>query len=184
MGERASDSKKELLELDDPSGVESSEGPISARNVPTIIPAFDPIAVAEQSAIRERAPTLTDEVALEQARIASMPTRPPPARPAGQPFRDSYAEIDAGEESLEALPEDEQIAVLADRMSPMTRVPVLARPLTELGALLEDPKTAYVLGFVDGLLPLQTIVDVTGLPELDTLRVLDRMISQGAVVFR
>ena len=56
--------------------------------------------------------------------------------------------------------------------------------MTELGALLEDPKTAYVLGFVDGLLPLETIIDVTGLPELETLRVLDRMIAQSIVIVR
>jgi hypothetical protein len=66
----------------------------------------------------------------------------------------------------------------------MTRVPALAKELSELGPMLSDPKTAYVLGFVDGILPLEIIVEVTGLPELDTLRVLDRMISQSVVVFR
>jgi len=61
---------------------------------------------------------------------------------------------------------------------------VLAREMKQLGGMLEDPKTAYVLGFVDGILPLETIIEVTGLPELDTLRILDRMVAQSVVVFR
>ena len=62
-------------------------------------------------------------------------------------------------------------------------MPTLARKLTELGPAIEDPQTAYVLGFVDGLLPMETIVDVVGLPEIDTLRVLERAIDQHLIKF-
>jgi hypothetical protein len=96
--------------------------------------------------------------------------------------RDSTVEIDLGEEELEALGVDEQTAILSERLAPLSRVPRLAQEVGQLGALLADPKTAYVLGFVDGLLPLETIIDVTGLPELDTLRVLERMVAQGVLV--
>ena len=65
----------------------------------------------------------------------------------------------------------------------MGRVPALVRKISELGPMIEDPKTAYILGFVDGLLPLDTIVEVAGLPELDTLRVLERAIEQRVIVF-
>lgn len=193
MGEGPGDAKKELLELDDPlagdAGVASGIGTVEH---PTVIPQFDPSQYAEESEIRERMPTLTDEAALEQARIQSMPTNfPPPRRPMSTvpgPLvpagRDSSAEIDTDEADLDALGPDEQVAILTDRLAPMSRVPTLAREMTQLGGMLEDPKTAYVLGFVDGILPLETIVDVTGLPELDTLRVLDRMVAQGVVVFR
>ena len=201
MGDRPIKATKSgLLELDDPTneigaelpGAESGVNPVP---LPTIVPAFDPGQYAEESEVRERMPTITDEDALENARLQSLPSNLPPARrpmstapgpitvPGRNP-RDSAVEIDTGEEDLEALDAEEQVAILSARLAPLSRVPSLAKEMTELGALLEDPKTAYVLGFVDGLLPLETIVDVTGLPELETLRVLDRMIAQSVVVFR
>ena len=191
--------KSGLLELDDPTSHGGSEPPCAESGVnplpiPTIIPQYDPSQYAEESEIRERMPTLTDETALEHARLQSLPSNmPPPRRPmstvpgplldAGRNPRDSSVEIDTGEEDLESLDASEQVAILSSRLAPLTRVPSLARDLVQLGSLLEDPKTAYVLGFVDGLLPLETIIDVTGLPELETLRVLDRMVAQSIVVF-
>lgn len=165
------------------SGVETKDGP------PTLIPAFDPSKYAEEFEVRDRLPTVTDEVALEQARLASLPSRPPgrglstkpPAALDDEPWS---VEIDAEEADLEALDPDAQIALLRARLAPLGRVAALARPLTELGPVLQDPKTAYVLGFVDGILPLETVLDVAGLPELDTLRILDHMIDQGVVLFR
>ena len=171
MGSTPRDAKKELLELDDPVDTRHSEPvPASALSRPTVPPNFDPLQYAEESEIRERMPTVTDEIALEHARIQSLPS--------------SAAEIDLGEQSLDSLGPEEQIAILRSALAPLTRVPTLAKPMTELGGLLEDPKTAYVLGFVDGILPLETIIEVTGLPELDTLIVLDRMVSQSIVLFR
>ena len=105
------------------------------------------------SEIRERQPTLTDEAALEAARLASMPSSPP------------VVDVEA----------------LRARLAPMDRVPSLSGSL-EQGAV--DPRTAFVLGFVDGLLPLETIVDVAGLPEQETLAILDRMIAENVIVFR
>lgn len=196
MGEEAGDAENELLELDDPTapeiGAEGAESGVGAVQYPTVIPTFDPSQYAEESEVRERMPTLTDDAALEQARLQSLPTSFPPPRkmmstvpgPLVPNIRDSAVEIDTGESDVDALDDDEQIAILSDRLAPLSRVPALSREMSQLGALLEDPKTAYILGFVDGILPLETIVDVTGLPELDTLRVLDRMVTQGVVVFR
>jgi hypothetical protein len=85
--------------------------------------------------------------------------------------------------AVDDLEPELQLAFLRDRLSPMSRVPTLARKLTDLGPVISDPKSAYVLGFIDGILPLETIVEVVGLPELDTLRVLDRAIEQHAITF-
>jgi hypothetical protein len=190
------DAKKGLLELDDPAPSQrSASEPAPSGTVarPTVRPSFDPRQYAEDSEIRERMPTFTDETALEQARLQSLPSNMPPARRpmstipgaivAHNP-RDSSVEIDTGEADVEALGVDEQVAILSAGLAPLSRVPVLAKEMKQLGPLLEDPKAAYVLGFVDGILPLETIIEVTGLPELDTLRVLDRMVGQGVVVFR
>lgn len=172
------DAKKKLNELDDPSGVAPATAPR-----PTVVPPFDTAQYAEQSEVRERMPTLTDEGALEEARLQSFRTNAPPP-PFGPNVHDSSVEIDTGEADVDALDDDEQVALFTERLAPLTRVPTLAQEMQKLGPLLEDPKTAFVLGFVDGILPLDTIIDVTGLPELDTLRILDRMVAQGVVVFR
>lgn len=145
----------------------------------TIRPAFDLARYAEDSDIRERAPTITDEAATEEARIASvlMDSRPPRA-PSG-----SSPDVAVRFSEIDQLAPDAQVAVLYDRLNPLSRVPSLTRPLPELRGLIEDPKTAYVLGFVDGLLPLETIIEIAGLAEVDTLRILDRAITQGAIDF-
>lgn len=184
MGRRPRDAGKESShvvrrdDLFDEEGVES--GTVLAATTPTQIPpAFDPRAFTEESEVRERAPTLTDADATEQARVASllMQTRPPPPRA-------SAPEVATFVESVGTLSDDEEVVLLREALEPLTRIPSLAKSLTELGSLLEDPKTAYVLGFVDGVLPLETIIEVTGLPEVDTLRILDRVERQGVIVFR
>ncbi len=183
--------KKKLLDLDEPVNSLCGDEVVSSAPRPTVVPKFDPSAYAEASEIRERMPTLTDEAALEDARLQSFPTNAPPPRrqqstmpgPLSNP-RDSSVEIDVGEDDLEALGPEMQVEILRTNLAPLGRVPVLARKLTEIGAALADPKTAYVIGFVDGILPLETIVDVTGLSELDTLRVLDRLVGLGILVFR
>ena len=194
--------KNDLLELDDPTvDPEAVDSGVAASPTPTVRPAFSSEQYAEQTEFRERMPTLTDDSLLEEARLQSMHSNAPPARasmpsgpasaattarpgPIPTTSRDSYVEIDTGEADLEALGVDDQVAILRVRLAPLTRVPVLAKAMTELGAAVEDPKTAYVLGFIDGLLPLDTIIDVTGLPEIETLRVLDRLVTLAAVTFK
>ncbi|MBX3215300.1 MAG: hypothetical protein KF850_24910 [Labilithrix sp.] len=181
---------KHLLDLDDedgggdegPAAVESGTIPREAAPGETVRPAFDVERYAEDTIGRERLPTITDEVAIEEARIASvlMDSTPPRARLASAP----EVEIAVRYSDVEALDEEQQLAFLRARLAPMTRVPSLARKITELGPLIEDPKTAYILGFVDGLLPLETIVEVAGLPEMDTLRILDRAVDQYVITFR
>lgn len=180
----SADAKKDLLELDDPTRASDSTAPSGARpaqaSCPTLIPAFDPVALAEESELRAQTPTITNELELERARVASMRSQVPPARPA----EDSLVEVEADEGDLEELDEEDQVAVLLERLSPMNRVPELVKPTAQLADQLGDSKSAYVAGFVDGVLPLETIVEVAGLPQLDTLRILDRMLSQGIAVFR
>lgn len=149
---------------------------------PTARPDVDPQVLAEQSEIRERMPTITDDDALEAARLASIAMAsdaPKPRASVPDATSSSVAFLDDA-----ALSPEERIAVLRDRLSPLGRVPTLVKKVDELGDAVQDPKTAYVLGFVDGLLPLETIIEVTGLPELDTLEVLDRMIEAGHIVFK
>ena len=111
--------------------------------------------------MRERLSTLVDDEVTEQARIASV--------------------------LIESIPphggDPDGAAAMRARLAPLDRVPRSAKTIDELADDLKDPKTAFVLGFVDGVLPLETIIEVTGLPELDTLQILDRLVSAGAIVF-
>lgn len=118
-----------------------------------------------QPPMRDRQITYVDDDLTEQARLASVLIDSlPPEQPA------------------EAVDPDGAQAIRA-RLFPLSRVPAAAKSIDELGDDLKDPKTAFVLGFIDGVLPLETIIEVTGLPELDTLRILERLIAQGAIVF-
>jgi len=138
--------------------------------------------------MREPYPTVSDPDALEAARVASLRSDSPPSRTSSSSIdvlrkpADSFVEIATAESDIETLEEGDQLVLLRARMSPLDRVPRLVFRLEDLGEVVKDPKTAYVLGFVDGILPLETIVDVAGIPELDTLRILDGMIDQGVVL--
>jgi hypothetical protein len=171
---------EESGEIPTSSSSEEEDGESGTR-IPreTVKPAFDVERYAEDIVGRERLPTITDEVATEEARIASvlMDSTPPRARGASAPdIAVRYSEV-------EGLKPDEQLAFLRARLAPLTRVPSLTRMITELGPLIEDPKTAYILGFVDGLLPLETIVEVAGLPEVEALRILERAVDQHVITF-
>ncbi len=181
MGGEPRDAKR-LHDFDDDDDGES-QSVLESGTIPrdTVRPAFDVERYAEDTIGRERLPTITDEAAIEEARIASvlMDSTPPRGRPSAPDI-----ELAVKYSEVEALEDGEQLAFLRARLAPMTRIPTLTRKITELGPLIEDPKTAYILGFIDGLLPLETIVEVAGLPELDTLRILDRAVDQYVIAFR
>lgn len=178
------DLKKHLLELDDPATAADEGGAVASstqptqQGRPTVVPAFDPLAFAEETEHRDLAPTITNEVELEQARLASMSMSDPPLRER----HDSFVHVEAGEEDLEALEESAQVALLSERLGALDAVPALVKTGAELASQLEDPKSAFVAGLIDGLLPLETILEVAGLPSADTLRILDRMVTLGLVV--
>lgn len=151
--------QKELLDLDDPlRGADANEATHESGIMP--VPTVKPPS-GDLGPMREREITLVDDEVTEQARLASLSIASIPPRP-----------TDA-----------DGAAAIRARLAPLARVPALAKPIGELHDVLGDPKTAFVVGFVDGILPLETIIDVTGLPELETLRILDRLIAQAAIVF-
>ena len=119
---------------------------------------------------RERMPTVVDDAALEEARLQSVKRSSLPPKRGSSP-------------DLPPIPHESDAPQIRRRLAPLGRVPTLAKPIGQLGSLVDEPRTAYVLSFVDGVLPLETIVDVAGLPEIDVLRVLEKMIAVGAIVF-
>src|SRR5262245_61843068 len=124
----------------------------------TIKPAYDVERYAEDTVHRERMVTIVDAVATEEARVASVLMHSsPPTRASGGHSGEVEVDLAVEYSEVEELDPDEQLALLRAQLAPLSRVPALTRRMAELGPVIADAQTAYVLGFIDGLLPLETI---------------------------
>ena len=72
----------------------------------------------------------------------------------------------------------------ATRIGPLDRVPVVMVPRDQLRWLSIDHKAGFVLSLVDGVSSLEMIIDVSGMPELDTLRILSELAQQRIISLR
>ncbi len=72
----------------------------------------------------------------------------------------------------------------ATRIGPLDRVPVVMVPRDQLRWLSIDHKAGFVLSLVDGVSSLEMIIDVSGMPELDTLRILSELAQQRVISLR
>jgi hypothetical protein len=72
----------------------------------------------------------------------------------------------------------------ATRIGPLERVPVVMVPRDQLRWLSIDHKAGFVLSLVDGVSSLEMIIDVSGMPELDTLRILSELAQQRIISLR
>lgn len=70
------------------------------------------------------------------------------------------------------------------RLGPLDRVPYVAVPLEQLRWLSIDHRAGFVLSHVDGVSSLEQILDVSGMPLLDTLRILYELVQHRVVSFR
>jgi hypothetical protein len=72
----------------------------------------------------------------------------------------------------------------ATRIGPLDRVPLVMVPRDQLRWLSIDHKAGFVLSLVDGVSNLEMIIDVSGMPELDTLRILSELAQQRIISLR
>lgn len=70
------------------------------------------------------------------------------------------------------------------KIGPLDRVPVVAVPRDQLRWLTIDHRAGFVLSLVDGVSTLEMILDVSGMPELDALRILCELAQQRILSFR
>lgn len=70
------------------------------------------------------------------------------------------------------------------RLGPLERVAVVMVPRDQLRWLSIDHKAGFVLSLVDGVSSLEMIIDVSGMPELDTLRILSDLAQQRIIALR
>jgi hypothetical protein len=104
--------------------------------------------------------------------------------------------LEVAEKLLAADPANQEAATCADscrgvlrqmyttKIGPLDRVPVVAVARDQLRWLSIDHRAGFVLSLIDGVSTLEMLLDVSGMPELDTLRILSDLAAQRIIAFR
>jgi hypothetical protein len=134
--------------------------------------------------------------------LASPPPPLPRAVPSAQEMNDRVSlgdytgALDVAEKLLEVDPTDELVRICAEscrsvlkqmyatRLGPLDRVPIVMVARDQLRWLTIDHRAGFVLSLVDGTSSLEMILDVSGMPELDALRILSELAQQRIIAFR
>jgi hypothetical protein len=66
----------------------------------------------------------------------------------------------------------------------LDQVPVMVAAFDEIEARSVDHRAGFLLSQVDGVTSLETILDVSGMPPLDALRIVRELLRRGIVVLR
>jgi hypothetical protein len=70
------------------------------------------------------------------------------------------------------------------RIGPLDRIPVVDIARDQLRWLSIDHRTGFILSLVDGISSLEMILDVSGMPPLDALRMLFELVQQRIISIR
>ena len=74
--------------------------------------------------------------------------------------------------------------IYTEKLGPLDRVPLVAIPREQLRWLTIDHRAGFILSHVDGISNLEEIVDISGMPELEALRILAELAQQRIIAFR
>jgi hypothetical protein len=89
------------------------------------------------------------------------------------------ADRDAKEAKTRCLQELERIYEC--RLGSLAQIPVLAVTMKELPNLAIDNRSAFIVSLVDGISTLDMVLDMSGMPRLEALRVLYELTKNGIV---
>ncbi len=104
--------------------------------------------------------------------------------------------LDIAEELLAESPADAEVRATIEtcrgvlknmyitRIGQLDRVPTVIVSRDELRWLSIDHRAGFVLSLVDGISTVEMLLDVSGMPELDTLRILSELGQQRILAFR
>ena len=132
---------------------------------------------------------------------AAAPPLPPVAATAQEmndrvSLGDYTGALEIAERLLESDPDNEPVKVCAEscrgvlhqmytaRIGPLDRVPMVMVARDQLRWLSIDHRAGFVLSLVDGVSSLEMILDVSGMPSLDALRILSELAQQRIISFR
>jgi hypothetical protein len=92
----------------------------------------------------------------------------------------------SGEYSAEVVPlldraEKDTMRELYTNHTPAHKIPFVAIPFEELGTVQLSPQEGFILSRIDGLWDIRSIVSITPMSEVDTLRLLKRLIDRSIV---
>lgn len=152
----------------------------------------------------EAPPSTQDAHALAAATAASVAAArsvaPPPPSALEMNDRVSLGDytgaLEIAERLLELDPDDAPVNACAEscrgilrqmytaRIGPLDRVPMVMVARDQLRWLSIDHRAGFVLSLVDGVSSLEMILDVSGMPELDALRILSELAQQRIISFR
>ncbi|MCW5836649.1 MAG: hypothetical protein KIS78_29900 [Labilithrix sp.] len=194
--------KHESLSEMNPVDREWADLEIATRPPPADGPGEDPVIEIAQ----DRPPPLDlDDVAVEDEHAVDTVRRPVPqelVKPREREMNDRVelgdysGALEIAEKILADKPDDLGARATAEtcrtvlrqmyatRIGPLDRVPVVMVPRDQLRWLSIDHKAGFVLSLVDGVSSLEMIIDVSGMPELDTLRILSELAQQRIISLR
>ena len=72
----------------------------------------------------------------------------------------------------------------AARLGPLDQVPSVAVPLEQLRWLTLDHRAGFLLSHVDGVSTLEEILDISGMPHLEAMRIIHDLVQQKVVVLQ
>jgi hypothetical protein len=72
----------------------------------------------------------------------------------------------------------------AAKLAPLNRTPVVIVPRSQMRWLSIDHRAGFVLSLIDGSVSVETILDVSGMPRLDALRILHELVQQRIVALK
>jgi hypothetical protein len=74
--------------------------------------------------------------------------------------------------------------MFAAKLGPLDRAPVVIVPRTQMRWLSIDHRAGFILSLIDGNSSIEMILDVSGMPKLDALRILHELVQQRIVALR
>ncbi len=72
----------------------------------------------------------------------------------------------------------------AARLGPLDQVPIVAVPAEQLRWLTLDHRSGFLLSHVDGVSTLEEILDVSGMPHLEAMRIIYDLLQQKVIVLQ
>jgi hypothetical protein len=187
-----------------PPGIAKVTPPATAKVTPPGIARVTPPTTAKVTPqATARPPDLAKATPPAAAKAATPPPPPPPEPPiTAQEMNDRVAVGDftgalaIAEKLLAKEPDDEAVEACAEecrktlrkmysaKLGPLDRVPVVMVARDQLRWLSIDHRAGFVLSLIDGVSSLEMILDVTGMPQLDGLRILSELAQQRIIAIR
>jgi hypothetical protein len=76
------------------------------------------------------------------------------------------------------------VGMYAAKLAPLNRSPVVVVPRSQMRWLSIDHRAGFVLSLIDGSVSVETVLDLSGMPRLDALRILHELVQQRIVALK